>query len=393
MHTILTRVVSRLPLVYAQYMHVALVMNSASGVKSRRADLIRYLLSLGHRVTVVCAPDAELTSLHRMGVAFVSWSVSRSGMNPVLEFLSIIRLRTILSQLRPSIILCFTQKAVLYGSIAARFIHNCSVFSVFAGLGFLFGQESPLVRAISPVIHTIFRVVLKNNPLVFFQNPDDQNHFISKSILPHDRTCRIYGSGVDTNRFTPTTRSHSHFGTSFLMIARLIIPKGVLDYIQAASILKQEGHPTRALLLGPFDDHPTAVDPDLIRTSQDAGVIEYLGTTKDVRPYLDEADVFVLPSYYREGTPRSTLEAMAMAKPIITTDSPGCRETVLHDRNGYLVPVRNPRRLADAMRNLVGNQKRIREMGQCSRELAIDRYDVDKVNRQLWKEILQANGE
>ena len=177
------------------------------------------------------------------------------------------------------------------------------------------------------------------------------------------------------------------------MIARLIIPKGVLDYIHAASILKQEGHLARALLLGPFDDHPTAVDPDLIRISQDAGVIEYLGTTNDVRPYLNEAEVFVLPSYYREGTPRSTLEAMAMAKPIITPDSPGCRETVLHNRNGYLVPVRNPRRLADAMRNLVGNQTRIREMGQCSRELAVDRYDVDKVNRHLWKEILQANRE
>ena len=368
-------------------------MNSASGVKSHRVDLIRYLLSCGHRVTVVCAPDAELSSLQRIGVALVSWSVSRSGMNPLLELLSILRLRTILSQLSPSIILCFTQKAVLYGSIVARCIHNSTVFSVFAGLGFLFGEENRVVRAISPIIRTAFRVALKNNPLVFFQNPDDQEHFVSKNILPHYRTCRIYGSGVDTNRFTPTTRSHSHFSTSFLMVARLIIPKGVLDYIQAASILKQEGHLLRVSLLGPFDDHPTAVDPDLIRTSQDAGVIEYLGTTNDVRPYLDEADVFVLPSYYREGTPRSTLEAMAMAKPIITTDSPGCRETVLHDRNGYLVPIRNPIRLADAMRNFVGNQKRVREMGQRSRELAIDRYDVDKVNRHLWKKILQANRE
>ena len=374
---------------YAKYMHVALVMNSASGVKTRRADLIRYLRSLGHQVTVVCAPDTEINFLHRMGVSLASWSVSRRGMNPVTELLSIFRLRSILSQIKPSIVLCFTQKAVLYGSIAVRSIRNCSVFSVFAGLGFLFGNENRLVCAVSPLIHAIFRQSLKNNPLVFFQNPDDQYHFISKSILPHDRTCRIYGSGVDTTRFSPSPRSGSYSETSFLMIARLIVPKGVLEYIEAASILKREGHPTRALLLGPFDDHPTAVDPEIIRASQDSGVIEYLGTTTDVRPYLDDADVFVLPSFYREGTPRSALEAMAMAMPIITTDSPGCRETVIHDRNGYLVPVRDPQGLADAMRNLVGNHKRIREMGQRSRELAIDRYDVEKVNRHLWHEVLQ----
>ena len=371
-------------------MHVALVMNSASGVMTRRADLIRYLISLGHHVTVVCAPDIEITSLHRLGVSLASWSVSRHGMNPFTELISIFRLRVILSQIRPSVILCFTQKAVLYGSIAARSIRNCSVFSVFAGLGFLFGPDNRLVHAAAPLIRTTFRHVLKNNPLVFFQNPDDQHHFISKCILSRDRTCRIYGSGVDTSRFTPTPRIRNHSTTSFLMIARLIVPKGVLEYVQAASILKHEGHPTRALLLGPFDDHPTAVDPEVLRTFQDSGVIEYLGTTSDVRPYLDDADVFVLPSYYREGTPRSALEALAMAKPIITTDSPGCRETVIHNRNGYLVPVRDPHSLANAMRNLVGNHQRIQEMGQRSRELAIDRYDVAKVNRHLWHEVLQA---
>ena len=144
------------------------------------------------------------------------------------------------------------------------------------------------------------------------------------------------------------------------------------------------------MLLGPFDDHPNAIDPATIRSSEQSGVIEYLGTTSDVRPYLDSADVFVLPSYYREGTPRSTLEAMAMAKPIITTDSPGCRETVIHNENGYIVPAREPKRLAGAMKELIGNRRLLKKMGHRSRSLAIKRYDIHKVNAEMWSAIKRA---
>ena len=171
------------------------------------------------------------------------------------------------------------------------------------------------------------------------------------------------------------------------MIARLIVPKGVLDYIGAAQILKGEGCSARFRLLGQFDDHPTAVDRDTIESAIGAGTIEYCGTTSDVRPYLQDSDVFVLPSYYGEGTPRSSLEALAMAMPIITTDSRGCRETVKQDNNGYLVPVRDPVALADAMRKLVGNRDRIRIMGSRSRQLAEELYEVDKVNTLLWRTI------
>ena len=139
--------------------------------------------------------------------------------------------------------------------------------------------------------------------------------------------------------------------TVFLMISRLVASKGVLDYIEAAKILKHDRCRAHFRILGPFDDHPTAVDRDTIQSAVDSGTIEYCGTTTDVRPYLQDADVFVLPSY-REGTPRSSLEALAMATPIITTDSPGCRETVIHDSNGYLVPVRDPVALSEAMRKL-----------------------------------------
>ena len=218
----------------------------------------------------------------------------------------------------------------------------------------------------------------------------DLKLFVAHGVVPHDRTRRLYGSGVDTKRFVPGPTTNDRHETVFLMIARLIAAKGVLDYIEAAKILKRERRHAHFRIIGAFDDHPTAVDRGTIQRAVDSGAIEYCGTTNDVRPYLHDADVFVLPSYYREGTPRSSLEAMATAKPIITTDSPGCRETVVHESNGYLVPVRDPLALAGAMRRLLSNQELIRAMGARSRKLAEELYDVDKVNGHLWREIDRA---
>ena len=371
-------------------MHVALVMNSASGMKTLRSDLIRFLQSLQHQVSAVCPVDANASDLQRMGVTVEDWVLSRTAMNLLRDGLSIIRLRRILTRIQPDVILCFTPKAVVLGSLAARVAPHSPVFSVLTGLGFLFRDDAGLTYALSLVVRALFRYALRYNRIVFFQNPDDLELFVSQRIIPVSRTCRVYGSGVDTKRFAPRVSRKTREETVFLMIARLISDKGILDYIEAARILKREQCPAHFMLVGGFDDHPTAVDRSTIQTSSSSGIIEYCGTTADVRPYLRDADVFVLPSYYREGTPRSTLEAMAMAKPIITTDSPGCRETVIDSRNGYLVPIRDPLSLAAAMRRLVGNPNQIREMGSTSRKLAEALYDVDKVNWHMWREITQS---
>ena len=375
------------PIAYAPPVHVALVMNTAWGVKTLRSDLIRFLQSLRHRVSVVSRADSAVIDLQRMGVTFEDWTVARTGLNPFREGQAILRLRRLLRRIQPDMILCFTPKAILLGSFAARAIPNSHVFSVFTGLGFLFGNDSRLKRALTAVLHLLFRRALKNNPIVFFQNPDDLGMFVAHRIVPLERTFRLYGSGVDTRRFVPGRSNQGRGDTVFLMIARLVTAKGVLEYIEAAKILKRERCRTRFRLLGAFDDHPTGIDRGVIQSAVDAGTIEYCGTTDDVLSYLQDADVFVLPSYYREGTPRSSLEALATAKPIITTDWPGCRETVIHDSNGYLVTVRDPVALAEAMRKLVGDWDRIRTMGKRSRKLAEELYDVDKVNSHLWREI------
>ena len=241
-------------------MHVTVIMNTASGVRTRRADLIRFLQSIGHIVTVVSATDRTADDLRTMGVTFVHWPISRQGLNPFAEALSLLSLRNILFHLQPHVILCFTLKAVLYGSLAARTIPRSTVFSVFAGLGHLFSDDCSMLLPFRPLIQTVFRYALKNNPVVFFQNPDDLELFVTRGIVPQRRTYRLYGSGVDTARFSPNSDRVPSARTTFIMIARLIRPKGILDYIQAATILKREGYDVRALLLGPFDDHPTAID-------------------------------------------------------------------------------------------------------------------------------------
>ena len=367
-------------------MHVTLVMNTAWGVKTLRSDLIRFLQSLRHQVSVVSRLDAAAVDLRRMGVTFEEWAVSRTGLNPFRECSAILQLRRLLARLKPEVILCFTPKAILLGSLAARATPNIHVFSVFTGLGFLFGDETAIKRALAPVIHFMFHQSLKKNHIVFFQNPDDLKMFVARRIVPLGRTCRIHGSGVDTKRFVPGSSNKKSDEIVFLMIARLVVAKGVLEFIEAAKILKRDRCHTHFRLLGAFDDHPTAIDRDTIQSAIDSGTIEYCGTTSDILPYLQDADVFVLPSY-REGTPRSSLEALATAKPIITTDSPGCRETVIHNSNGYLVPVRDPVALADAMRRLVDDRDQIRTMGERSRKLAEELYEADKVNAHLWHEI------
>ena len=363
-------------------------MNTAWGVKTLRSDLIRFLQSLRHHVSVISRADEAVIDLQRMGVKFENWTVARNGMNPFREGFSVLRLRRLLARIEPDVILCFTPKAILLGSLAARAAPRSHTFSVFTGLGFLFGDDNAPKRVLAPIIRFMFRRSLRNNHIVFFQNPDDLKMFVTHRVVPVDRTCRLYGSGVDTKHFVPGPLNKGRRETVFLMVARLVTAKGVLDYIKAATILKRERCCARFRLLGPFDDHPNAVNPDSIQSAVASNIIEYCGTANDVRPYLQDADVFVLPSY-REGTPRSSLEALATAKPIITTDAPGCRETVIHDGNGYLVPVRDPIALADAMRKLVTDRHQIRTMGAMSRKLAEELYDVDKVNAHLWCEIRQ----
>ena len=228
----------------------------------------------------------------------------------------------------------------------------------------------------------MYAVALRGAHVVFFQNPDDEALFRASGLVGRgQRRVRIAGSGVDLERFAPAPLPDGPM--TFLMIGRLLREKGIYEYVDAARIVKASHPEVRFRLLGSLDSNPSAISEEALAQLQHDGTIEYLGKTLDVRPYIADSHVVVLPSYH-EGMPHSVLEGMSMGRAIITTDVPGCRETVVPGHNGILVPRADPAALAGAMEELVGNASALAAMGRESRTLAEERFDVHEVNRVIF---------
>jgi glycosyltransferase involved in cell wall biosynthesis len=352
-----------------------------------RGPLLKALLNAGHEV-IAMAPDEDPKTTHTLsqyGAMFISIPLSRTGINPLGDMVTFSSLRATLRRYRPDIVLSYTVKPVIYASMAAKSVGVGSVFSIVTGLGYAFievdGQVGIKRTIIGGIVDQLYRTALRTNTRVMFQNPDDRDLFVKRGIVAIGKCQIINGSGVDTNHYAESpVEAHGHL--TFLLIARLLGDKGIREYVAAARIIKARYPDSVFWLLGPSDPNPAAIPIDELDTWQREGVIEYLGKTDDVRPFLAKTSVYVLPSY-REGTPRTVLEAMAMGRPIITTDAPGCRETVVEGENGFLVPVRNAQALAKAMEKFIHQPELIAIMGKRSREIAVEKYDVHNVNRAI----------
>jgi glycosyltransferase involved in cell wall biosynthesis len=250
---------------------------------------------------------------------------------------------------------------------------------MITGLGYAFVSDSGLrQRLVANLARLLYWVALKGNQGVFFQNRDDLALFAKTGLLPDPtRALVINGSGVDTDYFQPAPLPNDPL--VFLLVARLLKDKGIFEYAAAALEVRKQYPTVIFRLVGPVDPNPSAISEKQIIDWQKSGVLDYLGEVRDVRPCMEGCHVYVLPSY-REGTPRTVLEAMATGRAIITTDAPGCRETVIDGDNGILVPVKNAAALAQAMRRLLASPELIPLMGMRSREIAVQKYDVRKVN-------------
>jgi glycosyltransferase involved in cell wall biosynthesis len=270
----------------------------------------------------------------------------------------------------------FTIKPVIYGSIAAWIAGVPRIINTITGLGFVFTDNRPLLRRI---VESLYSVALRRTSLTFFQNPEDRKLFVDKRLVAAEKTSIVPGSGVDAAHFVVSNvmRGHDDSGRRivFLMMSRLLKDKGILEFIQAARIVKSAFPEASFRLLGERDQrNPSAVTAEDIERWCREGVVEWLGKVADVRPYIDDADVIVLPSY-REGTPRSLLEGAAMGKALIATDIAGCRQVIEHGLNGLLVPVRDVRSLADAMVALIRDQGLRERMGKAGRERVEREFD------------------
>lgn len=362
---------------------ILIVASFAPSLTLFRGDLIDAMRSLGHEVIATCPePDAAtVAALQVKGVKVLPIQLSRSGMNPLADIAFTLRLARMLRDLRPDVLFTYTPKPVVFGGFAARLRGSVMrSYAMVSGLGYGFGRETWRQRVLRSILIRLYRGSLRSYQGVFFQNPDDLQLFADLSIVRAGQPMLVRGSGVDVQRFRPTPLPSEPV---FLLVARLIPEKGIREYVAAARVVKQKIPAARFLLAGWVEERAGAISRAELDQWISEGCVEYLGVLKDVRPAFQQARVCVLPSYYGEGIPRSLLEAMSMGRPIITTDMPGCRETVVSGANGVLIPPRDAAKLADAMLAMALPSDQVTAMGAASRRLAEEMFSVTEVNRMM----------
>ena len=314
------------------------------------------LLEKNFHVVIVAPPDEYSSKLKELGCGYFPVQFNNKGKNPFLELRTIFDYFSIYSSIQPSLILHYTPKPNIYGSIAARFLGVACINNV-AGLGSAFAKEGIL----SLIVKHLYRFSQKSVRRVFFQNKDDMKMFVTSSIVTPQQADLLPGSGVELEKFSPREKTPSK-EICFLLIARLIWEKGVGEFVDAARLVRSVHPEARFQILGYIDDkNPGAIPEKTIHGWVSEGLVEWIGRQEDVRPFIAEADCVVLPSYYREGTPRTLLEAASMAKPLIAADSIGCREPVDDGVNGFLCRPRDPADLASKMNSII-------EMGSAKRQ-------------------------
>ncbi len=344
-----------------------------------RMDMMKAFQDKGYEVLAIGDGTEEDWSerFAQEGIRYQSIPVERNGTNPLKDLKTLQALVKLLRQEKPDKIFAYQAKTVIYGGIAARVCGIQEFYPLIAGVGSVFLGSGFKNRLVRTVLVAEYRLGIKKVPACFFQNQDDLAVFVANKIVNPERVTILNGSGVDIARFHPASLPED---PAFLCISRLIRDKGVGEYLEACRIIRQKYPNVRCMLVGPFDTNPSAIKPEELQGYIDDGSVEYFGEQKDVYPYLVQASVFVLPSYH-EGTPKTVLEAMASGRAIITTDAPGCRETVENGVNGLLVPVKDSAALADAMKKLLGNPAQIEAMGIVGRKRAENKYDVHLVNK------------
>jgi glycosyltransferase involved in cell wall biosynthesis len=351
-------------------MRIAIVINTSWNIYNFRMSLIRALLAEGHEVVAIAPHDAYSERLVAAGCWFVPVQMEK-GTNPFKDMLLTWRLYQTYKQVRPDVALHYTIKPNIYGSVAAHWAGIPAINNV-SGLGTVFITKD----YISAIALRLYKYAFQFPAKVFFQNKDDRRLFLRNNIVRADITEVLPGSGISLQEFVPEENFRRNQPFVFLMVARVLFDKGVAEFVQASRLVQERYPEVKCQLLGQVDERSrSGVKQQQLDEWLATGVIEYLGTTDDVGSMIRKADCVVLPSY-REGTPRTLLEAAAMAKPLIATNVPGCREVVEQGVNGYLCRARNAQDLADKMLQMLQlKDAELKRMGQASRHIAVTRFD------------------
>ncbi|MCX8905520.1 glycosyltransferase family 4 protein [Vibrio parahaemolyticus] len=376
---------------------VAISANTSWYLYNFRRNTITALLDVGYQVVAIAPKDDYSPKLESLGASFCHINIDQGGTNPVKDIGTFFSFIKIFKSVKPDVVLNFTPKNNIYGTLAGHFVGSKSVNNI-AGLGMVFINEG----LTSKIAKLLYKMSQSKASKIFFQNEDDKTLFLENRLAPSYLVDRLPGSGADLNRFQVSPANDDGV-IRFLLIARMLYDKGIGHYVEAARALKSKhGDKVEFRLLGFLDvNNPSAVSSSDMQKWVDEGIVSYLGTSDCVEEEIAKVDCMVLPSFYREGVPKSLLEAAAMGKPIVTTDNVGCRETVDDGVNGYLCTPRSTESLIEKLDLVINltHQERL-TMGQFSRQkverefdeqLVIQKY-LDAVEDCFQKEKTQAEG-
>lgn len=370
---------------------VIIIGNTATSILGFRLDLIKELKRKNFIVyAFVCEyNDKDLSAINDLGAIPTIYNMQRGGLNPFADLRSLFELKHKISEINPDIVFSYFTKPVVYGSLAAKMSKTPKVIGMVEGLGTPFTihrhGQSIKVKIIRFIQVRLYKFVFPFLDKIIFLNPDDPIDLIEKNNIRHKKNAvEMLGPiGLNLEDYS-YSRWDENKKVSFIFIARLLAEKGIFEYIEAAKLVKQRYPNIRFKIIGGLDtENPYGLTQQELDDVISSAVVEYSGFVTDVAKRIQDTAVFVLPSYYREGVPRSTQEAMAIGRPVITTDVPGCRETVVDGVNGFLVPKWNAKALAEKMCYFIENPEQVNKMGLKSYEIAQEKFDAEKVNSKL----------
>lgn len=346
-----------------------------------RGDLIKDIQSKGYDV-IVTGPNLEgVSKIKELGVKFIEVPVNKNGINPFADIVYCMKLWKIMKREKADAIMGYTIKPVIYGSLAGWLAGVKNRTAMVTGAGYLFASKSIKAKIIKRISFILYKIGLGAAHKIIFQNIDDLNEFVSNHLVKKDKCYVVNGSGVNMNKYTPSDYPKN---PSFFFLGRLVNAKGGMDYVKAAKIVKEKYPNARFMILGKLEKNlPDAITADDLMPYVNDGTVELFPETDNIAQYYAMTSVFVLPTAYREGTPRVILEALASARAIITTFTPGCKETVTDGINGFFVPIHNPKAIAEKMEHFINNPKDIEKMGTASFELCKNKYEISIINKRM----------
>ncbi|MEA1230699.1 glycosyltransferase family 4 protein [Acinetobacter sp. IRS14] len=370
-------------------MQIVLIGTVASSFYGFRADLIRELYKKGHIVYAFTSEytDTDLRKIKSLGAIPVTYDLNRGGLNPLADIKATYLLAKKIKEISPDLVFSYFTKPVIFGTLAAKWAKVTKIVGMLEGLGYTFTDQPegllPKTKLIRNLQIFLYRIAFPYLDQLIFLNPDDPVDLLEKYNL-HVKAVNILGGiGLNLENYPYRPISKLPVNLNFLFIGRLLKEKGIHDFIAAIKLVKHKYPNTTFTVLGAVDkSNLGALSEDEVSNLKQVGIIEYPGHVNNIQEWIVKSDVFVLPSY-REGVPRSTQEAMAIGRAVITTDVPGCRETVIDGVNGFIVPRWNPEKLAEKMIYFIEHPEKIQVMGEASHKIAIEKFDANKVNQKL----------